>query len=582
MTRSVHEHYDIVIIGGGLAGLTLARHLLLSTGKTVLLLDKRQELPGPSQKVGESLVQLSGYYLTKVLDLDEHLLTEHFLKYNLRFQWKTEGRDNRAFEDYSKSFIRLSSNIPTFQLDRNVFEAYLLGVLSADARFRFEGGASQLDVELSETGAHQVRFSGAQTTAAWIVDASGRGHFLKKKLGLLHENTIKHGSTWCWVEGLVNVEKLTSRSRRDIRIDPHRNKQGNMPYFLATNHFCAEGMWFWIIPLHGKTSLGLVYDRAVLDGEKVSSARKMLDFVCKQWPIFERDLPNRKILDEGRYFDFSYDARQTLSPSRWAMTGEAGRFSDPLYSPGTDLISIYNTLIVDAIVDPDASPENENFREKCRVYEQMMRIMYEAYVPSYSVSYDCLGDQEAFTLKYTWELAIYFTFYVQPFLNDLFTDLQYLPFFFRKFGLLGPINRNIQNFLSGFYKWKKGREKTAGAPLLNDFYDMLPLRDSEKLFYEVGLTREESMEVMERQSASLKEFARYIAAHVYASVMGDKKVLLNAPFIESIKLRDLRFDPARMREQYAPFADRTEMHHWNLNPFALEAFVGASREEVNA
>ena len=264
------------------------------------------------------------------------------------------------------------------------------------------------------------------------------------------------------------------------------------------------------------------------------------------------------------------------------MTGEAGRFSDPLYSPGTDLISIYNTLIVDAIVDPDASPENENFREKCRVYEQMMRIMYEAYVPSYSVSYDCLGDQEAFTLKYTWELAIYFTFYVQPFLNDLFTDLQYLPFFFRKFGLLGPINRNIQNFLSSFYKWKKGREKTAGAPLLNDFYDMLPLRDSEKLFYEVGLTREESMEVMERQSASLKEFARYIAAHVYASVMGDKKVLLNAPFIESIKLRDLRFDPARMREQYAPFADRTEMHHWNLNPFALEAFVGASREEVNA
>jgi flavin-dependent dehydrogenase len=578
MDRGLRENYGVVIIGGGLAGLTLARHLLLNTTKTVLLLDKRRDLPGPTQKVGESLVQLSGYYLTKVLDLDEHLLTEHFLKYNLRFQWKTEGRENRAFEDYSKSFIRLSSNIPTFQLDRNVFEAYLLRLLSADPRFQFAGGAAGLEVELSETGLHAVRFSGMETTAEWVVDASGRGHFLKKKLGLLHENPIRHGSTWCWVEGLVNVEKLTGRPLRDIRIDRHRNKQGNMPYFLATNHFCAEGMWFWIIPLHGKTSLGLVYDRAVLDPERVSTARKMLEYVCKQWPIFERDLPERKVLDEGRYFDFSYDARQTISPSKWAMTGEAGRFSDPLYSPGTDLISIYNTLIADTI----ASPAGTDLKEKCRVYEQVMRIMYEAYVPSYSVSYNCLGDQEAFTLKYTWELAVYFSFYVQPFINDLFTDFEYLPFFFRKFGLLGPINRNLQNFLSGFYQWKKGKEKMAGAPFLNDFYEMLPLRDSEKLFYEVGLTREESMEVMERQFARLKEFARYIAAHVYASVLGDRKALLNAPFIESIKLRDLRFDPERMREQYAPFAERAEMHHWNLNPFALEAFVGASREEVNA
>ena len=51
-----------------------------------------------------------------------------------------------------------------------------------------------------------------------------------------------------------------------------------------------------------------------------------------------------------------------------------------------------------------------------------MRVMYESYVPSYAVSYDCLGDQEAFTLKYTWELAVYFGFYVVPMINNLFTD----------------------------------------------------------------------------------------------------------------------------------------------------------------
>ena len=40
-------------------------------------------------KVGEATVQVSGYYFSKVLELEEHLMREHFLKYNLRFFWPT-------------------------------------------------------------------------------------------------------------------------------------------------------------------------------------------------------------------------------------------------------------------------------------------------------------------------------------------------------------------------------------------------------------------------------------------------------------------------------------------------------------
>src|SRR4029078_3968112 len=102
----IAKHYDIVIAGGGRAGLALARKLLRETDKTVLLLDRRATVPTPHQKYGEATVQLSGYYFAKVLDLEEELLLTQLPKYNLRFYWKSEGRDNRSFEDYSHAYIR--------------------------------------------------------------------------------------------------------------------------------------------------------------------------------------------------------------------------------------------------------------------------------------------------------------------------------------------------------------------------------------------------------------------------------------------------------------------------------------------
>ena len=96
---------------------------------------------------------------------------------------------------------------------------------------------------------------------------------------------------------------------------------------------------------------------------------------------------------------------------------------------------------------------------------------------------------------------------------------------------------------------------------------------SEKLFYEVGLTEDQAQDKLEMQVERLKEFARYILAQVYAVVVGDKRVLLNAPFIASLKLRETTFDPEKMRQHYASHAASGEIHQWNLNPFALETFV---------
>lgn len=580
--KPLTNHYDVVIIGAGLAGLSLARQLLLNSGKTILLLDKRAEIPPKKQKVGEATVQLSAYYFSKVLDLEEHLLREHFMKYNLRFYWKNAGRANDRYEDYSQAYIRTLSNIATYQLDRNKIEGEMLRLNLESPHFTFCAPANDLEVSLADDGPHTVSFTAAgqsiTTHACWVVDTSGRGKFLARRLGLAEQNPIRHGSSFLWVEGLVNIEKLTDLSPQGIRLRPDRAQLGHLPVWLATNHFCGEGFWFWVIPLQGKTSLGLVYDNTLIAGERVNTPQKLLDWVCAEFPLFARDLPQRKILDYGFLRDFSYDCAQTISASRWALAGEAGRFTDPLYSPGGDLISIYNTLITDAILTEDA----QALAGKCRLYEQLMKAVYEAYVPSYAVSYDVLGDQEAMTLKYAWELTIYFAFYVFPFINDLFTEPRFIGSFFSRFAQLGPLNRNLQRFISDFYQWKKAARPAARAPLFNDFTEVGALPAAQQTFYAVGVSVDEARIILDGQLANLREMARFIVAHISAAALGDQRALTNRAFVAGIDLEHLRFDPAEMRERYARCSRTAELYAWSFDPGVLRQFTVERSELIAA
>jgi 2-polyprenyl-6-methoxyphenol hydroxylase-like FAD-dependent oxidoreductase len=568
------KDYDVLIIGAGLAGLALARQLLLNTDKRILLVDRRAEFPPPKQKVGEATVQLSAYYYARVLELEEHLMQSHYLKYNLRFYWKTPGLANDCYEHYSQSYIRKLSNINTYQLDRNVFEGEMLRVNLENRNFTFRPGATDLDVKLDEDdGPHTFSFKTAEGNvsggARWVVDTSGRGKFLARRLGLAREGKIRHGSHFFWVEGLIDIEKLTNLSPQQIRTRPDRAALGHTPAWQATNHFCAEGLWFWTIPLHGKTSLGLVYDSSVVPRERVDTIEKLIAWVCEEFPLFARDLPYRRILHHTALKDFAHDCRQTISPARWAIAGEAGRFTDPLYSPGGDLISLYNTFITDAVQTEDDS----ELAEKCRMYEQLMEAVYEAYVPTYAISYDALGDQEAFSLKYTWELAIYFAYYVFPFINDLFTDRRFLSAFIVRFSQLGRINRSLQSFISDFFQWKK-RTRTPPREVFHfDFTDIKPLASAEKTFYKVGLSGDEARRVLDEQLSNLRELARYMAAQICASVLGDARALTNRRFVEGLDINRLRFDPEEIRASFAACVDSAEEYPWTLDPHVLRRLI---------
>jgi len=579
------SRYDVVIVGGGLAGLALARHLLLDTDKTILLVERKSELPPKRQKVGESSVQVAGFYYGRVLELEEYLWLNQFMKYNLRFYWKSGGRDNTRFEDYGQSFIRPFSNIPSYQLDRNTFEGELLRRNLEEARFTLRLGIKDLETDLAETfaaGPHAVRFKSSAGEAAvaadWVVDTSGRGKFLAKTRKLERRNAIRHGAFFWWVEGLVDVDRLTDLPYREIRKKPERRFQGHLPSWLATNHFCAPGLWFWVIPLQGKTSLGLVFDKEVVPFtyEEVGSVAKATKWVLENFPCFARDLPHRKVLDFGGLRDYSHDCAQTINPARWALAGEAGRFTDPLYSPGSDLISIYNTLIVDAIKTGDAG----ELAGKCQVHEQLMRAVYQAYVPTYATSYDALGDQEVFSLKYTWELTIYFGFYVFPFINDLFTDRRFAIAFLRHFSRLGPLNQTMQSFLSAYFRWRQEHRTAPEEPIFYDFMNVGSLRAAEKTFYEVGVSVAEAKKVLAEQLANVEELARFIVAHVASVVVDDERALTSRAFVEALDVDALRFDPEAFRALHQRTAASEGTYEWSFDPTVLAPFRKAAALEM--
>lgn len=556
--------YDVVVLGAGMAGLSLARHLLLDSDKRILNLEKKSEVPGPRQKLGESMVQVAGYYYSKILDLEDYLMRRHFMKYNLRFYWKTKGRDNRDYEDYSQSFIRKFSNIASYQIDRNRFEEDLLDMNNQLDRYTLMTGCQKLEVDLAQDGGfHHLTFEHEgekrELTAEWVIDTTGQNRFLSRKLAMDRKAEIEHASAYFWVDGAVNVEKLTGKSRREQLLNPARRDLGHLPMWLATNHFVGEGFWLWVIPLHERTSIGLVFDTRKIDPSTVNREDKLRVWLEKEFPIFDHALKDKPFIDFSFLRNFARDHGKTLHPNKWAFSGMSGRFSDPLYSPGSDLIAIHNTLIVDLI----KTESDKDRGKKIAAYESLCKIVFLAFIPSFQEGYPPLGEPESFSLKYTWELAIYFAFFVFPFMNQKFTDRQFLAGYFRRFAPMGDMNRTVLRYIEAYMAWKKSRGMALPEPRFFDFLRAETLSRAESTFYEVGLDAKRALAVIDQQVVYLAEYARFIIAHIDSVVVGDPKLVENKEYVDGIQINDRGFDPERIQSDWAAIVSE-EVFDWSV------------------
>src|ERR671938_163369 len=94
----LRDHYDVAILGGGLAGGCLARQLRIEApALRVLVVEKRRHpVPEAAFKVGESSVEIGAHYFDKRLELEPHLRSAQLEKLGLRYFFTHDGNRDIA------------------------------------------------------------------------------------------------------------------------------------------------------------------------------------------------------------------------------------------------------------------------------------------------------------------------------------------------------------------------------------------------------------------------------------------------------------------------------------------------------
>ena len=410
---------DVVILGGGLAGLSLAIQLKQrepAIGVTVL---ERRAHPvrEAAFKVGESTVEIGAHYFSDVLGFREHLENEQIRKFGFRFFF-SEGRND--IDRCTELGVSELLPAPSWQLDRGRFENFL-GEQARALGVDFRDGAVVRGIELDEKDQpHAVTFdhAGAQAvlSARWVVDAAGRAGLIKRKRGLEQSNDHDANAVWWRVDGFVDPNQWSDDPQWLARCAPPDR-------WRSTNHMCGPGYWFWLIPLaSGAHSLGIVCDAKMHPLDTMNTFDKAMAWLHEHQPQVARSLekPEHKLQDFLFLRHFSYGCKQVFSGDRWALTGEAGLFLDPFYSPGSDFIAMSNTFICDLIRKDRAG---QSFAPYAEIYQQMYFSFYENTLTLYQDQYPLFGDAQVMPVKVIWDYTYYWALLAPLFFGRRLTEI---------------------------------------------------------------------------------------------------------------------------------------------------------------
>ncbi len=407
------QHWDVVVMGGSLAGAATA--LLLRSARpdlSVLVLEKSTEFP---RRVGEATVEISAYFLGRVLGLTQYLNNAHMTKQGMRF-WLHQSETD-AFDSCSEIGGRYLARVPSWQVDRSTLDEELLRRAVQAGVSVLRGAKVRGPVLLQPGGSQTVPYETAEGTrtvsARWVVDATGFTCALARQQGWYRRND-RHPTTAVWARwrGVRDWDGLELSTRFPAWAAACRGIRGT-----ATNHFVGDGWWAWCIPLRGGDwSIGVVFDQRKVSWPRGPRplGRRLKDFLCAH-PV------GRELLEHAEPVDGDVQWRANLAyvsevfaTDGAVLVGDAAAFIDPLYSPGMDWLSYTVVRAVDLILDTGSEPER---RKRITAHNRDFRRSYDHWFEAiYRDKYEWIGDFDLLTIGFRLDLSLYYTGIVsQPF-----------------------------------------------------------------------------------------------------------------------------------------------------------------------
>lgn len=432
---------DVVICGGGLAGLTLALQLSrLKPELRITVLEKKAgPLPAATHTVGESTVEIGAHYLAEVVGLKKHLNEAHLPKLGLRYFY---GNGTQPFEKRPELGASMFSPVPTYQLDRGILENHLRKrVLEVGVNMVESASVEEMELSTSNeqhTIQYEIEGESKSISASWVVDAMGRRRFIQRKLGLSEDSGHAASSVWFRIKGRLSVSDLVPANE----VAWHsRNLEDR---YLSTNHLMGTGYWVWLIPLSsGNTSIGIVAQNDIHDFNDYSRTYESAhNWLKEREPFLAECLENKEILDFKKLKNYSYGSKQLFSENRWACVGEAGVFSDPFYSPGSDMIAFTNTLTTDLILADGVGQMNKEDVDLSNAL--LLDQIFPDQLKYYRNMYQVFGNTCVASVKFMWDTIYYWRVYAHQFMNGTFEDLNELNEFSNNLKSLSPLNDEAQ------------------------------------------------------------------------------------------------------------------------------------------
>ncbi len=447
---------DVVILGAGMAGLTLARQLNRRDPDLDVTVLEHRSFPAPDAafKVGESTVEIAAHYLAQNLGLEPHLAADQLPKFGLRLFCRGETPIEDDLARYDEIGVSKVLPVPTYQIDRGRFENTLAQICRRDG-IRIDDGVTVTGVDLGERD-HRVQTRQGTYRCRYLVDSTGRRAFLRRHLGLERDVRHQNQAAWFRVEGAVDIDCLSQDASWKARCC-------GTPRRLSTNHFTGPGYWVWVIPLSsGATSIGVVFDPKWLSAQKVASYEAFMKWITVEHPLLARLLRGLPVMDFHRMDRYAVGCREVFSPAGWMITGDAGNFADPFYSPGGDFIALSNTFVTELIAGGAEA-------QACRDFQSDFNAYFASTLGLYKGVYGGFGNRDLMVAKTLWDYSYYWGVLSKLFFSGRMTDRVFMAEINGDLQKAFAMNSTLQR---GFRNTARSGERVGGTGRFYDQHDI--------------------------------------------------------------------------------------------------------------